>query len=225
MTRSRFRHRAVCIFGRIKTALRRSQLALDVGENIARQPGKHFPSASLLRLKVIERDLRLVVEHFFEMRDKPLLIDRIPVKSTAHMIVKATLGHFLQGIFAHSHRRRAKFGLRTLQGGDAEKEIDHRGARKLRRATKAAPLLIVSLVEILVTFLKSVAGRFVQWHRRTRGRNFARNTFVPYRRKRELHHFLRTGYDFRAITPANVAQWHSAPRRSPGGRAGHQAGK
>jgi hypothetical protein len=51
--------------------------------------------------------LRLVVEHFFEMRHVPVAIDRITVEAAAQMVVHATRRHFAEREEIHLERMSA----------------------------------------------------------------------------------------------------------------------
>src|SRR5712692_74533 len=51
---------------------------------------------NLKRVEVCARKLGLIVKHFFEMRNVPVAIYRVPVESAAEMIVHSTRSHFAQ---------------------------------------------------------------------------------------------------------------------------------
>ena len=50
----------------------------------------------LKSVEIGDRQLRLVVEHFFEMRHVPEGIDRVAMKPAAEMIVHSARRHFAQ---------------------------------------------------------------------------------------------------------------------------------
>ena len=49
-------------------------------------------------------ELRLIVEHFLEVRDVPELIHRVAVEAAAEMIVHAAVGHLAQREQRHAER-------------------------------------------------------------------------------------------------------------------------
>ena len=53
-------------------------------------------AAALIRDRQELEQLRIVVEHFFEMRHQPALVDRIAGEAAAEMIVNAALADVVQ---------------------------------------------------------------------------------------------------------------------------------
>ncbi len=175
---SRRLQRRIRILRRIKSSVRSGQIALHIVKNPARQPRIDFVSGRLLRLQIVERDLRLIVEHLFKMRHKPPLIDRVAMKPATHMIVQSALRHLLQRVRGQLHRHGAQLGRHALQGCAAEEQIDHRRARKFRRPAKPAPRCIMRLMAILEAFFKRLACRFMKRNSDdSPSRNFARRPF------------------------------------------------
>ncbi len=138
--------------------MRTGQLAADVLENAAGDPGEHCPAGRLFRLQVVQCDLSLIIKHFFKVRHVPLLIHGVAVETAAHMVMQSALRHFLQRMRRHLHGVRTKVRLQALPRRAAKKKVDHRCARKFWRAAKSAPPDIVRLIEILVAFCKRAAG-------------------------------------------------------------------
>ena len=58
----------------------------------------------LKRFQIGDRELRLVVEHLFEMRHEPALVHRIAMKAAAELIVHAAVGHRAQRVERHVER-------------------------------------------------------------------------------------------------------------------------
>src|SRR5688500_14961002 len=92
------------------------------------------------------QELRVVVEHLLEVRHEPALVDRIPRKAAAEVIVDAALADVLQreqDAAEKCERRGARLALlgrRTLAG--APQQFEQRALRKFRRAAQA-PMLSV----------------------------------------------------------------------------------
>ena len=94
--------------------------------------------------QVRNRQLRLVVEHFFEMRDEPALVHRITMKAAAELIVHAAVGHGTQGVERHVE------GFFAV-GPDvvAQQEIEHHRAGELGRFAETAVIGVKSAAEVL----------------------------------------------------------------------------
>ena len=81
-----FRRNAVGVFGREKSAGLVRHLAHDVLQRVFGDLGIERVARSLRRLEERDDKLRLVVEHFFEVRHAPLLVDGVPVEAAADVI-------------------------------------------------------------------------------------------------------------------------------------------
>src|SRR5437667_11773629 len=97
----RYRNWAVGILSGKESDLFRSHVAGDVIENVARNGFELRIAGDLKRIEIGDGELRLIVEHFLEMRHVPVTIDRVAVKTTAEMIVHPAGGHFAQGENIH----------------------------------------------------------------------------------------------------------------------------
>ena len=159
-------HGAVRVFRRVESAVRSRELLRHVVENIPRQPSVTFVAARLLHLQRVDRDLCLVVEHFFEVRHKPRRIDRVTVKPAAHVVVNPALRHLPQRVPRHLHRRAAQLRLQALLRRAPEEKREIARARKLRRPAKPAVLRIERVIKILESPFKRRPRRFREIHRR-----------------------------------------------------------
>ena len=59
---------------------------------------------NLPAVDIILQQLRIVVAHFFEVRNQPALIDGIAVEAASQLVVNAAFGHFFEGAFGHSQK-------------------------------------------------------------------------------------------------------------------------
>src|SRR6185369_6232125 len=78
---------AVGIFGRVKPSLRIGHIANDVLQGFFGNAPVKRKFGLLVRVEINSSEQRIVVEHLFEMRDKPTRIDRVACKASAQMIV------------------------------------------------------------------------------------------------------------------------------------------
>ena len=92
------------------------------------------------RLRIDAEQLGVVVNHLFEVRNHPVLIDRVARKAATELIVNAAFGHARQRQRRHVQRMQIRF---IGAGGRApltqQKREIHR-MRKLRRDAEAAEL-------------------------------------------------------------------------------------
>ena len=72
------------------------QVPQHVVEDVARDIGVLRVAGDLVRLQIRNRELRLVVQHLFEVRHEPVFVHRVAVKSAAELIVHPALGHRAQ---------------------------------------------------------------------------------------------------------------------------------
>ena len=98
------RDQAVGVFRRIEPAVFVGHVAADVIENVARGFLEERIARDLECGEIRNGQLRLVVEHFLEMRDVPELVCGISMKSATDVIVNPALGHFAQGEDRHLQR-------------------------------------------------------------------------------------------------------------------------
>src|ERR1700674_847600 len=113
--------------------------------------------------------LRVVVEHFFKMRDEPLLIDRIARETAAEVIVDAALANALKRMFDDGKEERV-----VAPSARAPEKFVHRGIGKLRCAAQAA----MHRIECAGNLLRK-AVKF--------GRADHRTTFGPRGLRKPLH--------------------------------------
>ena len=103
LLRLRSRHRAT----------NRSRLsATHVGEHPVRGrcgAAKQLFAGREMRLCVHREQWAVVVQHFLEMRNLPVAVDRVAAEATADMIVDAAFGHARQGQRRHEQRVDVRF--------------------------------------------------------------------------------------------------------------------
>ena len=87
----------------------------------------------LIAVQKILQQLRIVVGHFFEVRDAPAFVHRIAVKAAGDLVVHAAGAHFFQRRCGHFQQSRAAAGLMPLQ-----QQVERRWMRKFRRTSKAS---------------------------------------------------------------------------------------
>ncbi len=93
---------AVGILRAVKAALGVGHLAQDKVAGFPRHAGKVGVARGLKGLDIAAGQQGVVVEHFFEMRHQPALVDRVAMKSAAEMIVDAAGGHLLERAWSPS---------------------------------------------------------------------------------------------------------------------------
>ena len=113
--------------------------------------GKLLVARDLVGFQVGDGELRLVVEHFFKMRDVPACIGRVAVEAPAKMIVDAPGGHVTQRGEVHFQRVPALGRIRAVAGVDAGEQVERDGLRKLRRVAETAVLGVEASGELLAT--------------------------------------------------------------------------
>ena len=136
------------------------EVALHVGEDVARRVGKLFVTRDLVGFQVGDGELRLVVEHLLEVRDVPARVGRVAVKAAAQMIVDAARRHVTQRGEVHLQRVLALGRVRPVAGVNAGEQVERDGLRELRGVAEAAVLGVEAAGELLITGVKqSEAGR------------------------------------------------------------------
>src|SRR5215471_10539294 len=90
-----------------------------------------------MRLGVQVQQLRIVIEHLFEMWDAPVLVDRVPMETASQLIVNAALGHTLE----RKKNRILQRGVSAAPEGAKHHSQIHR-IGELGSASKSAVLLI-----------------------------------------------------------------------------------
>src|SRR5882762_1023945 len=148
----RYGNRAVRIFGRVESARGRSHVASEVIKNVAGGCGELCFARDLKSVEISAGQLRLIVKHFLEMRYVPVGVDRIPVKSTADMIVYSTSRHLSQ--CQQDHFQNVLPGIRIrIARMDAREKIQRDRARKFWGTTETAFVRVKSSRKLLVSRL------------------------------------------------------------------------
>src|SRR5947209_16703173 len=109
-------------------------------------------SCDLKGVQISDGELRLIVEHFFEVWHVPVTIDRVTVKSAADVIVHSARGHFAKREQGHFECLFAVTAL-GIACVKSRKEIESDRARKLWRVTKPAFLRVVIAIKLLISGL------------------------------------------------------------------------
>ncbi len=90
------REKAVGRPRRRKPAIAMRHLPCHVFEGVPRDRFKIREPRDLPRLGIGHRELRLIVEHFFEMRHVPEFIHRVAVEPAAEVVADSAGGHFAE---------------------------------------------------------------------------------------------------------------------------------
>ena len=88
-------------------------------------------------MEEISQELRIVIGHFFEVRDAPALVNRISVKAAANLIVNTSERHTLKRSLRDVKQIFIARGLIALQ-----QQVNGAGVREFRRVAEAAVRLI-----------------------------------------------------------------------------------
>ena len=129
------RRDAVGVLGRIEAAFRAAELARDIPQRVFRDLREERIAAGLRGFEVREDELRLVVEHLFEVRHTPVAVHRIAMKAAADVVAHAAERHRAQRLQHHVSRRSLS---RSRVFAQQEQELAR--PRELRRvAEPAAP--------------------------------------------------------------------------------------
>ena len=111
----------------------------------------------------VERNERpVVVEHLFEMRNRPLGVDAVPAEASTELIVDAAVGHALEGE-AYLREGLGVAGARVL----AQAEFEVRGMRKFGRGAESAMDRVEPPLQLRQ---HRIRGRLAAVHRRRRAR-------------------------------------------------------
>jgi len=109
-----------------------------------------MPSAALpaRRLRVQRQQLRVVVEHLLEVRDRPGAVDAVAEEAAVEMVAQAAQRHLLQREVQRVVQLTAPFQVAALGHG-----LQQRRLRKLGSAAEAAVDRVVAAVSLLGDFL------------------------------------------------------------------------
>ena len=86
----------------------------------------------------------VVVQHLFEVRNHPVLIDRVARKTAAHVVVDATFAHPPQGERSHVQRLLIRLCVVRARAPVAQQPFDRLRVREFRRAAEATVATVES---------------------------------------------------------------------------------
>src|SRR3989338_678026 len=129
---------AVGVFSGIETSLRRGHIPQHISKDALCNISKKCLSCSLICLCICDGKQRLVIKHFFKMRNEPVLIRSIYMESASQLIVNTTTSHPIKGFFNYLQ----SCGIFTALPPSKEKGIIM-GSRKLGRRAKTAVNTVV----------------------------------------------------------------------------------
>ena len=116
-----------------ESALRRRHLALEPADRFVSAPAIKRIAVALIGDRQEFEELRIVVEHFFEMRREPTLVHRVARKTAAEMVVDAALADMIEGDLDGG--KIARFA--GAQAGPPE-QLEQSGLGEFRRTARAA---------------------------------------------------------------------------------------
>src|ERR1700690_3823290 len=100
-----------------------------------------------MRAGVFAEQLRIVVEHFLEMRNHPGAIDGIACEAAPELVVKTALRHSRQRQAPHVQRLEVRTGVARAAVPMAHAELDAVRMRKFRCARKTAEIGVKGLLQ------------------------------------------------------------------------------
>ena len=113
-------------------------VAQHVADDVARNVGELFAAADEKGVEVEVHQLRVVIEHFLEVRHEPFGIDGIAMEPAADLVVHTAGGHPFAGVEHHL------YGSIVFEPRAATQEKRRFArTRKFRRAAEAAVLRVV----------------------------------------------------------------------------------
>ena len=174
---------------------------MDVVEYVSRDFFEERLACDLKRFEVSDRQLRLVIKHFFEMRHVPEGIHRVPVKAAAQVIVHSAGRHFAERKEIHLERVLAAHGF-GRPPIDAGKKIQRHRPREFWRHTETAFVCVVASRDLLIGCLQGRRAELRRFsttrlslrQRRDDFRPLLRNFFVILfpRRRDPFEHFAES---------------------------------
>ena len=124
---------AVGIEARVERAVVRSHVAHEPSHDVAGNV-RVAPLARHARRVRVEREERpVVVEHFLEVRNGPLGVDRVAAEAASELIVNAAVGHVVEG---HAHDAKERLVAVARERAQAEVELER--MRELGRSAESA---------------------------------------------------------------------------------------
>ena len=99
-----FRIEAVGVRSGVEGAFRRSHVALDVSQDLARDVSELLVSRRLVTLDVGARKQSVVIEHLLEVRHQPSNVGGVAVKASAHVIPDASPSYSFECSGRHLQR-------------------------------------------------------------------------------------------------------------------------
>ena len=91
----------VGVFGGIEAALGMGHVAQDIAENVAHHFGVPRVAADEVGIQIELRELRVVVEHFLEVRHEPVRVHGVTREAAAELIVDAARRHLVASMQNH----------------------------------------------------------------------------------------------------------------------------
>ena len=87
---------AVRVLCRVESPLRRGHLPPDIVHRSCGNSLKGLIPRRLIALQIEHNQLGVVIEHLFKVRDEPVVIHRVAVKSPAQMVIDPPLRHLFE---------------------------------------------------------------------------------------------------------------------------------
>ncbi len=128
----------VRVEARVVAALRGLHLAHGPRGSLERHACIERIAARQRGLRVHRQQRAVVVQHLLEVRDHPVLIDRVPTEAASQLIVDPAFGHAAQRERRHVQRLQVGLGSGGARVPVAQQPLDALRMRKFRRAAKAA---------------------------------------------------------------------------------------
>mmetsp|Transcript_9631 Transcript_9631/g.29189 ORF Transcript_9631/g.29189 Transcript_9631/m.29189 type:complete len:218 (-) Transcript_9631:866-1519(-) len=117
----------------------------DIVQDTAHGRLGQWVAVNLESLKIGKHKLGLIVEHLLKMGNVPEVINRVPVKTPAKMVVHAAECHLSQGVKSHISCAPPNFAP-TIPRNLCEEHVEDRWPGKLWPASKAALDRVVHLL-------------------------------------------------------------------------------
>ena len=133
----------VGVLGGVKTAVLMAHVAQDVAENVAGDVGVLFLAADEVGVEVEVQKLRVVVEHFLEVRHEPFFIDRVAGEAAADLVVHAAGRHLVARVQHHADAVPVACAV-----GVAQQHQRQAGPGELGRVAEAAEARVVLGLEL-----------------------------------------------------------------------------
>ena len=146
----RFRQ-AVGVLCRVKTTVGRGQVAQDIIQGFPNRSFELRIRCRLKRLGIGHHKLRLVIQHFFEMRHVPSVVYRITMETAAQMIIHSAASHLLECELHHVER--VPF---FIPPPISKQEIEHGWTRKFWSRSESALFGIVTGCQLTIAVFEPI---------------------------------------------------------------------